>query len=218
MDELMKLVTIAIVVVVAGAGIAILATNGQLSFTNPQAVTPQQTPVIMTTHNATKNTTVKPTVKPTATPIAPVATPDNRSPDGTVATPVATATPVPTIYPSEKIYQDSLKTQPTATPAKIPTQVDISGSPVSIKSGENVVVAFTVTAKTVPIAGATVKFDINGKQLGSATTGSNGMGVFQFSTKGLTPILPAAISLGGTYAGNSQYASSWGVMGYYVVA
>jgi hypothetical protein len=216
----MKLVTIAIVVVVAGAGIAILATNGQLSFSNPQSVTPQQTPVMVNvTHNATTNATHKATVKPTATPTTPVATPDNRRPDGTVATPVATATPLPTIYPSEKIYEDSLKTQPTATPAaKIPTQVDISSSPVSIKSGENVVVAFTVTAKTVPIAGATVKFDINGKQLGSATTGSNGMGVFQFSTKGLTPILPAAITLGGTYAGNSQYASSWGTMGYYVVA
>jgi hypothetical protein len=58
-------------------------------------------------------------------------------------------------------------------------------------------------------------FDINGKNLGSATTGSDGMGTFTFSTAGL---LPGAHAVGITYSGNAQYGSSWQTMGIDLVA
>jgi hypothetical protein len=107
----------------------------------------------------------------------------------------------------------------TPTPVdKIPTQVSISGNTNPIKSGASITFTFAVSAKTVPIPGQTVSFDASGKQLGSATTGSNGYGTFTFSTAGLVPILPGDITIGATYAGTSQYASSWGTMGYYVIA
>ena len=216
MKNIMKLLTLCVLVAV------VVGMCGCTSPSNNAVPT-----VTSTAHNNTTKTAVKTTkavVKPTTTvkPAA-VATPIPATPAPNSNIPKGTPTNNPNYAPNGSAYpvspMSAAEPTPTATPvAKIPTQVAISGSPVAIKSGENVVFAFTVTAKTVPIPGQTVSFDINGKQLGSATTGSDGMGVFQFSTKGLTPILPAAISVGGTYAGNSQYASSWGVMGYYIIA
>jgi hypothetical protein len=177
--------------------------------------------VTSTAHNNTTKTAVKTTkavVKPTAT-VAPAAVatpvPNSNMPKGT---PTTTPTAEPTI---RNLHGEDQSTWvPTATPTvtKIPTQVSISGNTNPIKSGTDITFTFTVSAKTVPIPGQTVSFDASGKQLGSATTGSNGYGTFTFSTAGLVPLLPGDITIGGTYAGTSQYASSWGTMGYYIIA
>lgn len=167
------------------------------------------------TANANKTTAIKTVTPNAATPTpAYVATPT--PPNAPVATTTPTAEPTIRNLHGE----DQSKWVPTATPTvtKIPTQVSISQNPNPIKSGASITFTFAVSAKTVPIPGQTVSFDVSGKQLGSATTGSNGYGTFTFSTAGLAPILPAGISVGGTYAGTSQYASSWGTMGYYIIA
>jgi hypothetical protein len=217
MDDLLKLAVIAVVLVIAGAAIYAWAEGGVLT----ASPTPTVTPTIQAaTHNATKNVTknatraatkaVTPTVKPTVAPTTPAATPDNRNPDLTVATPVATATPQDTMISAPHVI-----TVPTATPVPMtekqtaiiympPYEGTITTPPATIT------IHFGVTAKEVGVAGQRVTFDINGKQLGSATTGSNGMGTFTFSTAGL---LPGSHAVGLTYAGNSQYTAAWQTYG-----
>jgi hypothetical protein len=103
---------------------------------------------------------------------------------------------------------------PTATPivtqSKIPTVIYVAPYTAGTKAGDSITCNFGVTAKEQGIPGQTVVFDINGKILGQATTGSDGMGSFTFSTAGLSP---GAHAVGITYAGNAQYGSSWQTMG-----